>query len=158
MSLVAVPFAQPFSRATAGLFGLWPRSLTLLALRVTLAMPFWASGLTKWDGWFTLSFGARALFEDEYRIHWLGGEYSFPFPDQMALASAIAEVTLPVLLALGLFTRYAAAGVLAMTAIIQLTYPDGWRNFHLPWAAMALALLTFGGGRIALDRLLGLDR
>lgn len=158
MSLVAVPFAQPFSRATSGLFGLWPRSLTLLVLRVTLAMPFWASGLTKWDGWFTLSFGARALFEDEYRIHWFGAQYPFPFPDQMALASAIAEVTLPVLLALGLFTRYAAAGILAMTAIIQLTYPDGWRNFHLPWAAMALALLTFGGGRIALDRLFGLDR
>jgi putative oxidoreductase len=158
MSLVAVPFAQPFSRVTSGLFGLWPRSLTLLVLRLTLAMPFWASGLTKWDGWFTLSFGARALFEDEYRIHWFGGQYPFPFPDQVALASAIAEVTLPVLLALGLFTRYAAAGILAMTAIIQLTYPDGWRNFHLPWAAMALALLTFGGGRIALDRLLGLDR
>jgi putative oxidoreductase len=157
MSLVAAPFAQSFSRATTGLFGLWPRSLTLLVLRVTLAMPFWASGLTKWDGWFTLSFGARALFADEYKIHLFGGEYAFPFPDQMALASATAEVILPVLLVLGLFTRYAAAGVLAMTAIIQLTYPDGWREFHLPWAALALALLTFGGGRIALDRLLGLD-
>jgi putative oxidoreductase len=31
-------------------------------------------------------------------------------------------------------------------------------NFHLPWAAMALAILTFGGGRIALDYGLGLDR
>ncbi len=157
MSLVAIPFAQPFSRVTAGLFGLWPRSLTLLVLRVTLAMPFWASGLTKWDGWFTLSFGAKALFEDEYRIHWFGAQYPFPFPDQMALASAIGELALPILLVLGLFTRYAAAGILAMTAIIQLTYPDAWRNFHLPWAAMALAILTFGGGRIALDGLLGLD-
>ena len=45
-----------------------------------------------------------------------------------------------------------------MTFIIQLTYPDGWRNFHLPWAAMALAILTFGGGKIALDWMLALDK
>jgi putative oxidoreductase len=38
-----------------------------------------------------------------------------------------------------------------MTAIIQLTVPDGWANFHLPWAAMALALMVFSGGRLSLD-------
>ena len=157
MSYVAVPFARPFSRLTGALFGLWPKSLTLLLLRVTLAMPFWLSGLTKWDGWFTLSFGATALFTDEYRLHWFGAQYPFPYPEYMALASASAEVVLPVLLVLGLLTRYAAAGILAMTVVIQLTYPDGWRNFHLPWAAMALAILTFGGGKIALDWALGLD-
>ena len=37
-----------------------------------------------------------------------------------------------------------------LTAIIQLTYPDGWANFHLYWAAMALAILTFGPGAISL--------
>jgi putative oxidoreductase len=56
-----------------------------------------------------------------------------------------------VLLVLGLGTRYAALGLLAMTAIIQLTIPDGWANFHLPWAAMALALITWGGGPLAVD-------
>ena len=45
-----------------------------------------------------------------------------------------------------------------MTAIIQLTVPDGWANFHLAWAAMALAIMTFGPGKIALDYVLGLDR
>src|ERR1700722_12301050 len=49
------------------------------------------------------------------------------------------------------------ARLLCMTAIIQLTYPDGWANFHLYWAAMALAILTFGPGAISLDRLIGLD-
>ena len=158
MPLIALPFAPTFARLTAGLFGLWPQSLTLLVLRVTLALPFWKSGLTKWDGWFTLSFGAKALFTDEYKLHWLGAEYPFPYPEWMALASGVGEVVLPVLLVLGLFTRYAGAGILAMTAIIQLTYPDGWQNFHLPWAAMAMAILTFGGGKIALDWVLGLDR
>ena len=71
--------------------------------------------------------------------------------------SAYAEVGLPVLLVLGFGARYAALGLLVMTAIIQLTIPDGWANFHLPWAAMALAIMTFGPGKIALDYMLGLD-
>ena len=54
-------------------------------------------------------------------------------------------------------TRWAALGLLCMTAIIQLTYPDGWANFHLYWAAMALAIVTFGPGAVSVDRLLGLD-
>ena len=158
MAHALVRLSQPFARLTTGLFGLWPQSLTMLVLRLTLAAPFWTSGLTKWDGWLHLSFGATALFTDEYKIHAFGAEYPFPWPQQMAWASAIAEIVLPALLALGLFTRYAAAGIVVMTAIIQLTYPDGWRNFHLPWAAMGLTILTFGGGRIALDWVLGLDR
>jgi putative oxidoreductase len=145
------------ARFTPWVFGFWPASLTLLILRLTLALPFIKSGLTKWDG-FSLSFGATALFTDEYKLHLFGAEYPMPYPDQLALASAIAEIALPVLLALGLLTRYAALGILGMTAVIQLVYPDGWQNFHLPWAAMALSLVSFGPGRIALDALLGLDR
>jgi putative oxidoreductase len=150
--------ARPLARFTPWAFGLWPASLTLLVLRLTLALPFFKSGLTKWDGWFTLSFGATALFNDEYKLHWFGAEYALPYPDTLALASALAEIALPVLLVLGLATRYAALGILAMTAVIQLVYPDGWQNFHLPWAAMALALASFGGGRLALDAWLGLDK
>lgn len=156
-SLASPAAANPLARFTLALFGRFPISLTMLVLRVTLALPFWKSGLTKWDGWFTLSFGARALFTDEFKLHLLGAEYPFPAPALMAYASALAEVCLPVVLVLGLGTRYAALGLLVMTGIIQLTVPDGWQSFHLPWAAMALAILTFGPGKIALDYLLGLD-
>ena len=41
-----------------------------------------------------------------------------------------------------------------MTAIIQLTVPDGWLTYHLPWAAMALALAAFGAGPLSLDQAL----
>ncbi len=146
------------ARFTLSAFGWFPLSLTMLVLRLTLALPFWKSGLTKWDGWFQLSFGAQALFTDEFKLHILGAQYPYPAPELMAWASAIGETTLPVFLVLGLFTRYAAVGLLVMTAIIQLTVPDGWQNFHLPWASMELAILTFGPGRIALDWVLGLDR
>jgi len=51
-------------------------------------------------------------------------------------------------------TRFAALGLFFMTIIIQLTIPDGWANFHLPWAAMALALVVYGPGKLSLDRLI----
>jgi len=157
----AAPLAGPLSdrlaRFTGALFGFAPASLALIILRLTLARPFFASGLTRWDGWFTLSFGAKALFSDEYRLHLFGAEIPFPQPELVATVASTAEIVLPILLAFGFLTRYAALGLLAMTAVIQLTYPDGWQNFHLPWAAMALAIMAFGPGALSLDRLLGLD-
>ena len=149
---------NPIGRLTDALFGWLPISLALLALRFAVAVPFWKSGMTKWVGFLTLSFGAQQLFVDEFKLHLFGGAHAFPFPETMAPLSALGEAILPALLVFGLATRYAALGILAMTAIIQLTVPDGWANFHLPWAAMALSIMTFGPGRIALDRLLGVER
>ncbi len=131
-----------------------PKALPLLALRVALAVPFFLSGLTKWDGPFMLSTGARFLFEEEFRLHIFGSAYAYPFPTVMATAAGIGEILLPILLVLGLGTRFAALGLLLMTAIIQITIPEGWANFHLPWAAMASALMVFGGGAFALENLL----
>jgi putative oxidoreductase len=162
MSVNAIPqnaagLLNPLARFTQALFGLLPASLALVVLRLTLARPFFASGLTRWDGWFTLSFGTKTLFADEYRLHVFGQEIPFPQPELVATMASTAEIVLPILLAFGFLTRYAALGLLCMTAVIQLTYPDGWPNFHLPWAAMALAIMVFGPGAISLDRLLRLD-
>ena len=145
------------SRLTSIVFGLVPAWLPLLILRLALARPFFASGLTRWDGWFTLSFGTKILFSQEYKLHVFGAEIPFPMPELVATMASTAEIVLPILLAFGLLTRWAALGLLCMTAIIQLTYPDGWANFHLYWAAMALAIITFGPGAVSLDRLIGLD-
>jgi putative oxidoreductase len=131
-----------------------PQWLPLLALRFALAVPFYKSGMTKWDGFLQLSGGAEFLFASEFKLHILGQQYPYPFPILAAYGAGIAEIVLPILLVLGLFTRFAALGLLMMTAIIQITVPEGWANFHLPWAAMALTLVVFGGGKIALDTLL----
>jgi putative oxidoreductase len=128
-----------------------PHSIALFALRAALAIPFWRSGMTKWEGFLNLSSGARYLFEQEFKLHVFGQAFSYPFPLTMAFLAGLGEVILPVLLVLGLFTRFAALGILAMTIIIQLTIPDGLINFHLPWAAMALGLMAFGGGKLSLD-------
>lgn len=147
----------PVRRAEA-LIAAIPSALPLLALRFALAVPFYMSGLTKWDGFLQLSGGADYLFTTEFRLHILGQEYPYPFPLVAAHAAGIAEIVLPIFLVLGLGTRFAALGLLAMTAVIQLTVPEGWANFHLPWAAMALTLAVYGGGPLAADRLLGLGR
>jgi putative oxidoreductase len=131
----------------------WAVAPALLVLRIALAIPFFRSGLTKWDG-LNLSAGARYLFTEEFKLNFFWGSYAYPAPLLMAYAAAIGEIVLPVLLVLGLGTRFAALGILAMTIIIQLTIPDGLINFHLPWAAMALALLAYGGGALSADRFL----
>ena len=37
-------------------------------------------------------------------------------------------------------------------AVIELVVPDAWATYHLPWAAMALALIALGAGPLSLDR------
>ena len=132
-----------------------PAALPLLLLRVALAIPFWRSGLTKWDGFLNLSSGARYLFTEEFRLHIFGQAFTYPAPLTMAFLAGLGEVILPVFLVLGLGTRFAALGILGMTIIIQLTVPDGLVNFHLPWFAMALVLVVYGGGALSTDRLIG---
>ncbi len=131
-----------------------PVSLTSLVARIALAVPFYKSGLTKWDGFLQLSDTPPLLFAEEFKLHVFGQTFDYPFPTLMAWGSSIGEIVLPILLVLGLFTRFAAVGLLAMTALIQLTIPDGWANFHLPWAALALAIIYMGPGKIAFDNFL----
>ena len=94
--------SNPIARVTSLVFGLVPAWLPLLVLRLALARPFFASGLTRWDGWFTLSFGAKILFEQDYKLHIFGSEIPFPMPDVVAAMASTAEITLPILLAFGI--------------------------------------------------------
>ncbi|CDM60627.1 MULTISPECIES: DoxX family protein [Rhizobium] len=123
-------------------------------LRIALALPFLRSGLTRWDGFLSLSPGTLFLFEEQFRLHIFGGEYVLPAPDQLALLTATAEIVLPILLIFGLATRFAALSLLVMTGVIQLVFPDGWANFHLYWAALALGVIAIGPGAISGDYLL----
>jgi putative oxidoreductase len=129
-------------------------SIAPLFLRAALALPFFKSGLTKWDGFLSLSPATNFLFEEEFKLHVFGKAYDLPAPDQLAFVSGSAEIILPILLIFGFATRFSALGLLGMTAVIQLIVPDGWANFHLPWATMAIALVAIGPGRISLDHLL----
>ncbi|WP_425336241.1 DoxX family protein [Sinorhizobium garamanticum] len=130
--------------------GVAPASLAQFVLRLGLAVPFWRSGMSKWDGFLQLNDVAVLLFTSEFQLHLPGGPYAFPAPAVTAFVVACAEVLLPTLVVLGLATRLVALGLLAMTIVIQLTVPDGW-PIHLTWAAMALGVITWGAGRLSVD-------
>lgn len=121
-------------------------------MRIALALPFLRSGLTRWDDFPTLSAGTLYLFEEQFSLHLFGHDVALPAPDQLAWLTAVAELALPALLLLGLGTRLAALGLLLMTGVIQLVVPDGWANFHLYWAALALGIIALGAGPLSLDR------
>lgn len=125
----------------------WPLALLL---RVGVAAPFFLSGRTKVEGFLTLSPSTQYLFAEEYRVPLLP-------PETAALMATYAEHLLPVLLVLGLATRPAALGLLAMTLVIQLfVVPGGWPT-HLLWAGPLIYLIARGPGAASLDRMLKLD-
>ncbi len=139
------------SIAALGTFG---RHAAPPVLRIALALPFLRSGLTRWDPFPTLSLGTQFLFQYQFKLHVLGRAIDLPAPMPLAYVTAVAEILLPLLLLLGLGTRLAALGLLVMTGVIQLIAPEGWANFHLYWAALALGLIALGAGPASLDHIL----
>lgn len=135
-----------------------PASFALLLLRIGVSVPFWNSGTLKWESFPTqVNESAILLFTEEFKLHVFGEQIPFPYPALTAHLVALAEVTLPALLVIGLLSRLSAFGLLIMTLVIQLTVPSGWA-VHLTWAAMALTVVSYGGGRFALDQALRFDR
>lgn len=139
-----------YDRAIALVAGKVPESLMLLFMRVVLAGIFWRSGQTKIaEGtWFSISDSAYALFETEYS--------GVPLPSHLATVMAtVSEHLFPILLVLGLFTRFGALALLGMTMVIQVfVYPDAFWTEHSLWMAMQLALIVRGAGLFSLDALL----
>ncbi|WP_343638485.1 DoxX family protein [Roseateles sp.] len=122
--------------------------LIALACRFSIAGVFWLSGRTKVEGLFTLTDTTFLLFREDYALPLIP-------PEIAAYLATGAEHLLPILLVLGLCTRAAALGVLAMTAVIQtFVYPAAWPT-HLSWAAPMLLLLGRGPGRWSLDHVIG---
>lgn len=134
-----------------------PHSLIAFLGRFSIAAVFWKSGQTKIEGlsidlisgtfeigWPHLSDSAVALFAEEYRLPLIPPELAAPL-------AATAEHILPILLLVGLATRFSALGLLGMTAVIEIfVYPDAYPT-HGTWAAVLLFLIARGPGAISLD-------
>jgi putative oxidoreductase len=117
-----------------------PYALLALPLRLGAAAVFWNSAMAKLANWDT----TIDLFTEEYKVPLL--------PPELAANLALSiELTTPVLLVLGLFTRPAALVLLGMTTVIEIfVYPLAWPT-HIQWAAMLLMLLCRGAGPLSLD-------
>ncbi|MBK5970218.1 MULTISPECIES: DoxX family protein [Thiorhodovibrio] len=80
-------------------------------------------------------------------------QYSLPLisPELAVYAAATAEHLFPLLLLIGLGTRFSALALLGMTAVIQLlVYPDAW-PVHGTWATILLYLAATGPGHLSVD-------
>jgi NADH dehydrogenase/putative oxidoreductase len=117
----------------------WGAPLLLLAMRLVLAATFFASGVLKLANWDT----ALYLATHEYPLPGVA-------PALWAGAGVVLELFGALALTAGFATRFAAAGLLAFTAILHTFYLA--LDVHLLWIALLLVLLVFGAGAISLDR------
>ena len=124
----------------------WPEYLAPLldmGLRLYLANVFFKSGLTKVQNWDSTLY----LFSDVYSVPLLP-------PDVAATMAASAELGLSVLLVLGLFGRFAAAGLFILNAVAVISYADlseAGINQHISWGILLAVLLITSRGLWSAD-------
>ena len=83
-----------------------------------------------------------------------------------ALGGTFGELLFPVLLILGLLTRYAAAGLFVLNVVAVVSYAhvllgEGFEaalGQHYLWGYLLLVVLVFGPGRLAVDGLVRVQR
>ena len=119
--------------------------LMLLGFRFYVARVFFMSGLTKTRDWSA----TVALFTDEYHVPLLS-------PAAAAALGAATELTMPILLVLGLASRFAAGVLFVFNIVAVVSYyatlvETGGVRDHVLWGTMLLVLTISGPGKIALD-------
>jgi len=150
-----------------------PQSIISLAARIFPAAVFWNSGQTKVEGWhvgetFARCFEGGCNLWDELvatagsvrlsdsAVDLFRDEYALPLIDPAIAArlAAFSEHFFPILLVIGLASRFAALALLGMTAVIEYVYPSSW-PLHGTWATCFLVVIARGPGVVSLDWLLG---
>jgi putative oxidoreductase len=151
--------------------------LALFFMRFMVAKVFISSGLSKWDGFLQFNIDKYDLFKYEFfcpepiregalllcdpkTLDYVDGSFTVTIIESLAVVAGVVEVVLPILLIIGLFSRFAALGLLGMTMFIQLAvFPtlEHWNNPASWWAASLLIIIARGPGLLSVDKFLGLD-
>lgn len=151
--------------------------LALFFMRFMVAKVFLDSGLSKWDGFLQFNVDKYDLFKYEFfcpdpvregalllcdpqTLDYVDGSLVVTIIESLAVVAGVVEVLLPILLIIGLFSRFAALGLIGMTMFIQLAvFPtlDHWINPASWWAASLLIIFARGPGFLSVDKFLGLD-
>lgn len=116
-----------------------------LMLRLWVANVFWRAGLVKAASMYTTIY----LFQHVYHVPFLPPVFA-------AYLSTGIELGFPVLLALGIATRYMAGFLFVYNAITVISYPALWPTGftdHKIWALMLLVTLFHGPGILSIDAL-----
>lgn len=123
-----------------------PRNVFMLVLRLYLAWVFLKSGLLKIQTWES----TLELFEFEYAVPLLS-------PWAAATLATAGEILLPILVIVGLFSRFAVLGLFILNAVAMISYPDisaaGIKDHQL-WGMGFFFILLFGAGTFSLDKLI----
>ena len=114
-----------------------------LGLRLFLANVFFKSGLTKIQSWDSTLY----LFNDVYQVPLLP-------PEAAAWLATSAELGLSALLVLGLFGRFAAAGLFILNVVAVLSYSElgeAGVSHHMYWGMLLAVLLVISRGAWSAD-------
>lgn len=131
------------------LFDLIPHWFHALLARFAIALVFLNSGRTKVPDWNFLAVNETTLqlFTEDYKVPFLS-------PTVAAYMAQTAEHMFPVLLIIGLASRFSALALLGMTLVIEIfVYPDAY-VVHGTWAAILIFIMKYGPGIVSLDYLL----
>lgn len=122
--------------------------LASLAARIYVGWVFFASGLTKLRDWESTLF----LFEEEYAVPFINFEVA-------AWLGTVGELVLPVLLILGLGSRFAAVGltVVNIVAVVSLeAIAPAAYTLHIVWGLLLAHIVLWGPSIISIDKLAAL--
>ena len=141
------PCRRALHASRAALASAVPHSVIALLARIAMGSTFWLSARTKVDGLLTLKDSTFFLFENEYALPVLPVNVA-------AYLATYSEHLFALMLFVGLGSRLGAAGMLGITAVIQLlVYPGAWPT-HLGWAVLLLVIIAQGPGKLSLDHVL----
>ncbi len=155
-----------------------PYALVALTLRLIMARVFFLDGQTRIEGP-RLPLDVSSFLQSMMPGFGRGFEFSMILPMQVrpetfsafltqypplpvppvlaAYLLSYGEFILPVMLVIGFGTRFAALGLLVVTAMIQVyVLPDALWSTHIYWAAILTVLVSLGAGRISADHVVRL--
>ncbi len=148
MSLLQT-LVKPYSAAARLLDAISP--LFDLAVRLWVAWAFIKSGLVKIQSWDS----TLMLFQYEYDVPLLP-------PQVAAWTGTAAELSLPVLVALGIASRFSSLALFLFNAVAVYSYgsflfsAEGAAGLqqHILWGTMLLFIVFHGPGKLSVDHLL----
>ena len=134
-----------YDHIVALLSGRVAESIALVFVRLALAGIFWMSGRTKVEEGSLLTVSENAIYQ--FSEEPFSNVPLLP-SDVAAYLTTYAEHIFPVLLVLGLFTRFSALALLVMTLVIQFfVFPEAWWQVHILWVALAMVGTGADGDR-----------
>lgn len=151
---VTAPLSRCYARTSDGLAA-WIGPVTLLLMRIWVALAFWQAGLVK----IADPMGTRFLFEGTYHLPWLA-------PGIATVLATWIELIVPWFVGLGLLGRLSALFLFIYNIIAFSSFPALWPHGFWPglfstgafadhkvWGLMLLAVIAWGPGKLSLDTL-----